>query len=462
MPRLIPRLLRALERARTRPPRSTRASPALSPRPLQEAKRVFTRPEEVDISPTGRTKSVLLDRKALRLIYSHARYQRSKTLAPYIYVSKSRWEAKQMRGRAPLGVTPREMTQEERSFYANPYLRMLGSPLRQCFHTNWLLPRELLIRMTPMLLPSAPNERQRCSFLPSGLEHPALTPFAGGRSGYLLCNKSVIDSVKDKGSYKRFAPEGITNITMHPLITQQIGHLLRVRVIQELQLLARRLLRRRRLAKPDEPPLLRRLTRAEWNEIKTYGVIPHRNAVAVLVAPPPNKDPESRTRPTPAVTSMPDSTEDAAAKESSTSLRLSVMHLTGQDQPWPDSDELPDIVPPSRVPLYNGVALFPSLAQRAALHAALGEVLKAERTTRLMTASQRKPLDSASSTDSAPYRTKGDQKASHAVLVCSDEKTLLKGDTVPLAIALWRVRMWEGEFDDGSYVDWMAEPPRTA
>ncbi|KAH9899732.1 hypothetical protein C8Q73DRAFT_332384 [Cubamyces lactineus] len=139
MPRLIPRLLRALDHARSRVPRSTRRpSPPLLRPPNP---RTFTRPEDVDISPRGRTKSILLDRDALRLIYRHSRYQRSKSVAPQVHVSKARWKAKQMRGRAPLGVLPREMTEEERSFYANPYLRMLGSPLRQCFHTGWLLPR---------------------------------------------------------------------------------------------------------------------------------------------------------------------------------------------------------------------------------------------------------------------------------------------------------------------------------
>jgi len=39
---------------------------------------------------------------------------------------------------------------------------------------------------------------------------------------------------------------------------------------------------------------------------------------------------------------------------------------------------------------------------------------------------------------------RGDQKASHAFLLYSDENTSRRVDTVPAAIALWRVRMWEG------------------
>ncbi|KAI9000879.1 hypothetical protein BD414DRAFT_532689 [Trametes punicea] len=318
------------------------------------------------------------------------------------------------------------MTEEERTFHANPYLRMLGSPLRQCFYTGWLLPRELLVRMTPMLLPvSSPSQRPQSAFLPSGMEHPKFAPFEGGRSSYTLCYKPVVQAVLDRGLYKRFSPDGIP-MTMHPLITQQIGHILRVRVLQELQLLARRLLRRRRLAKADEPSCLRRLTRAEWNEIRMSGVIPYKNAVAVLVVPPPNKDPETKMRPPPATTSMPNP-EDLVPKEFPRSLPLSVLYPTSVDERWSKDEELSDIVPPSRVPLYNGVSLFPSRTQRAALHAALGEVLKAERTTRLVTGSRPALSPEGSSSGSGPTRARGDSKASHAVLVCCDEKTILRG-----------------------------------
>ncbi|KAH9899733.1 hypothetical protein C8Q73DRAFT_787585 [Cubamyces lactineus] len=247
---------------------------------------------------------------------------------------------------------------------------------------------------------------------------------------------------------------------MHPLVTQQIGHLLRVRVLQELQLLARLLLRRRRSAKPDEPPLLRRLSRAEWNEIKATGVIPHKGAVAVLVVPPPNRDPVTKSRPTPSASPSP--TPDAlASKELPSTLPLSVLHPTAEEERPPSEGELPDAVPPSRVPLYNGATLFPSPTQRAALHAALGQVLRAEATIRLMTRS-RPVLSPQESAEGGPVRAKGDQKASHAILVCSDEKTLLRGDTAPLAVALWRIRMWEGGLDDSVLAEWMAGLPLTA
>ncbi|KAI0775973.1 hypothetical protein BD413DRAFT_610674 [Trametes elegans] len=442
----------AVEQASVPPP-----SP-VTPPPFR-VKRVELRPEEVDISPHGRTKSILLDRAAVRLIYKHARYHPSKSLAPLVYVSKPRWRAKQLQGRAPLDDAPRQMTEEERSLYANPYLRILGSPLRECFQTGWLLPRELLIRMAPMLLPTAPHEKRKCAFLPDGLEHPSSRPVKGGQSHYLLCYSPVLDLVRERGGYKRFTPEGVGLMTMHPLVTHQVGHLLRVRVLHELQLLARRLLHRRHLAKPDEPPLLRRLTRAEWKEIRTTGVVPFKNAVAVLIVPPPNRSVETGTRPTPYVATTPNP-DALRAGDLPKSLPLSVLHPTAEDEWWPEDEDLPGSVPPARVPLYNGVTLFPAPTQRAALHRALGEVLQAERTSRLVTNS----AASEGAPRSAWTPAKGDQKASHAILVCSDEKTLLRADTVPLAIALWRIRLWEGDAipGDGQHVDWMADPPSKA
>lgn len=57
----------------------------------------------------------------------------------------------------------------------------------------------MLIRMTPMLLPTPPSEKPKCTFLPSGLEHPAFSRFQGGRSGYVLCYKRALESVRERG-----------------------------------------------------------------------------------------------------------------------------------------------------------------------------------------------------------------------------------------------------------------------
>lgn len=50
-----------------------------------------------------------------------------------------------------------------------------------------------------MLLPTPPSEKPKCTFLPSGLEHPAFSRIQGGRSGYVLCYKRTLESVRERG-----------------------------------------------------------------------------------------------------------------------------------------------------------------------------------------------------------------------------------------------------------------------
>ncbi|RPD67022.1 hypothetical protein L227DRAFT_11615 [Lentinus tigrinus ALCF2SS1-6] len=454
MPRLIPRLLRSLEHARSlprKPPRRTAPQRRKKDPPIT---RVFTRPEEVGIAPTGRRQSILLDRKAVRLIYRHARYEREKAPAPQISVSKTQWAAKQRRGRAPLGVIPKEMTREERQFFANPYLRMLGSPLRKCLVSEYLLPRDLLIGMTPMLLP---NERGKTAFLPAGISNPR--DQTGGKMRYILCWKSVVEHLKQTGIFKRWRTSSASEISMHALIVQQIGHELRMRVLLELDILEQRL---RRVQQPSSPPLLRWLTRGEWNAIKTNGMVPFDNAIAVLVVPPLNKDLNSKNRPKPHDSSEPPEDLLDPSPSRPQSLPLSVLYPTTAKEDFCKVDVL-DLLPPARVPIYNGVPLFPSRKQRAALRAALGRVLTAEHFAKrgLGQRSLRATEDSDQS-DLSGQVVKGDQKASHAVLVCSDERTIFRGDTVPLAIALWRLRMWEASEDDkDAMINWTMPESRT-
>lgn len=94
-----------------------------------------------------------------------------------------------------------------------------------------------------------------------------------------------------------------------------------------------------------------------------------------------------------------------------------------------------------RAPLYNGTTLFPSRTQRAALHKALCDVLLVERRARW-----REEGTSKSSPEKGDKWARGEAKASHAFVLCSNAKSIMRSDAVPLSIALWRLRMWE---DDG-------------
>lgn len=230
------------------------------------------------------------------------------------------------------------------------------------------------------------------------------------------------------------------------MFEQHIDHLLRVRVLQELELLALRL--QARPHRSDEIPVVRRLTRAEWKQIKETGVIPFENAAAVLVVPPVNKNPATKQRPEPSTSAEPIE-EDKREVPDKPLPPVATMHVTSPTPPIDALVKSEQFLPPAKVPLYNGISAFPSRRQRAALHKALNDVLAVERRARWRETG-RPDTKSASESNGESVETKdkwarGDQKASHAYIIFSDAKTMLRADTVPLATALWRIRLWEGD-----------------
>lgn len=234
-------------------------------------------------------------------------------------------------------------------------------------------------------------------------------------------------------------------MSLHGRLAQQIGHLLRLRVLQEMELLAARLRCARRT---DEKPasLLRRLTRSELRQIKDTGVPPYPSAVAVLIVPPLNKDPTTKERPVPNRTGLPDPNETRVPVKPIPPLS-ELLHTSDSTTEYENPD-LASILPSSKVPLYNGVTLFPSRPQRAALHTALHELLLVEHRARQHPPGKpdndnRDGLISKDAGADRPHTYKA-RKMSHAYVLYSDATTLLRADAVPLAIALWRVRLWEG------------------
>ena len=189
-----------------------------------------------------------------------------------------------------------------------------------------------------------------------------------------------------------------------PSIIAQIGHLLRLRVIQEVELLTARLQARPQAA--CETPLVRRLTRAELSALRATGALPYEDVAAVIVLPPLNKATETGSRPAPNTTPLPDS----SSAQSTSKLPLSELIPSCADG---GIDLLPVEAGRRRTPLYNGVALFPSREQRAALHEGLSRLLAVERQSRFR---QRARASSSDESRDAP-RVKGHDKASHAFVI---------------------------------------------
>lgn len=264
------------------------------------------------------------------------------------------------------------------------------------------------------------------------------------------------------------------NVIVHTRLAQQIGHLLRVRVVQELVLLSERLRHRPQFAAAH--PVLRKLTRAEFQKAKETGVAEWEGAVALIVVPPLMKDLKTGKRVEASMTPAPPQ-EEGEVVVKRPPFPPFVMLDVGEKSEDRGTDEEADLLPSPKIPLYNGVSLFPSRPQRAALHEALNKVLSSEVHARqvegLINKSRSKSGAGAVPSVTEPpqavaddprkqpvsKRAKGDAKASHAYLLFSDKHTVLRTDTVPLAIALWRVRMWEGGGWDNPYAQhWKLKP----
>ncbi|KAA1466246.1 hypothetical protein DENSPDRAFT_831028 [Dentipellis sp. KUC8613] len=420
MPRLIPRLL---QRLRSLP------SPAPSPRianlPSKRNKDLSLQKQlTADFTHVGRSShSILLD--SSNPIIHRKDYKRHKARPPRFGLLPSRdtsTPAAEVRDES----TPRAPSEWERKWWANPYLRMLTSPIRQCVVTSRHLPTDFLIRMSPRRLSSPRIGRTTYAMLPDGVEHPKFKRRFSGNAYYIACRQAAVNEIIPRGVARLFRQ----NYTVLPSLGPYIGHLLRLRVLQELELLGNRLQYKKRNS--EQIPVLRRLTRSEFKDVKETGIIPYDDAVAILVVPPLNRDPVQKDRPTPNRTSLPDKPEKTPAPKRP-SPPLSTLYPVAQDHHFED---LPDTLCSPKVPLYNGISLFPSRPQRAALHQLLTRLLKVEFLNVRKTTKPRRETPRA--------RITGDDKASHAFLLCSSPNNLERADAVPLAIALWRLRMWEG------------------
>ena len=257
---------------------------------------------------------------------------------------------------------------------------------------------------------------------PDGILHSKYTHRKAGRASYILCWRPAVLKLQ-KGGFKRISP----HVTYSPRLPDYIAHLLRLRVLQEFELLAERLEYRVRTFKQQKAystVILRRLTRAEWGLMRSSGFVPYQNALAVLIVPPVNKDVVTRTRPKGSMSAAPTEVDTKPATRP-----LSVL--------MPASDNMDtELAPQAVVPLYNGTTAFPDRFQRSALYSILVRILVSERF-------EKKQLRDAGA--SPPRNGVELSKASHAFLLCSDEDTGKRGDVAGVARALWRLRMFEGE-----------------
>ncbi len=283
--------------------------------------------------------------------------------------------------------------------------------------------------------PSKNKELTVATLVPDGVLHPKyVSRKAGGGAAYVLCSRKAVESLQP-GSNKRIAGK----VFLPPNFSEYIAHLLRLRVLQELELLTERLEWAVRSGKNlnNSAVILRRLSRDEWGLFRSSGTIPFPSAVAVLILPQPNRDPVTKERPKPSMSALPPNDEERPEDLPP----LSVLMPKSTDSLAIEIDVLPQL----DIPLYNTITAFPSRSQRAALYHFFTRILAAERFLKRLHCKDRKKLDLQEVGHGTNEKDMTFGKGSHAFLLCSDAENVRRGDCAAVARALWRLRMYESE-----------------
>ncbi|KAL1735846.1 hypothetical protein EV714DRAFT_279868 [Schizophyllum commune] len=359
-------------------------------------------------------------------------YVRHKRLPPIPRLSRRRNAKRDTSGDSLRDMNvdpPREMTREERDWFASPYLRMLASPLRKCAVTGRYMPSDFLIRLLPMKLPASRASRIRAIIVPDGLQHPRFESKRRGKAGYVTCWAEVLAQGPQRGTAGKIMHGGGM---ISPVLLDQTLHLLRVRVLQELEVLRLALVREHPKRREGcTSPIVRRLTRAELAHIREFDTIPYPDAIAVLMCPPVNCNPSTRARPDGDMSASPPSEAGMTVKPTRSPPPHSTLHPVAPIEPAPEGIEPHS---PHLIPLYHSLALFPHPAHRRKLHELLSAIIARERTIR------------PPSNDSPAAVDSKQRKASHAYLITSNAETVGRGvDVAALGIALWRLRMLSGQ-----------------
>ncbi|KAL1737620.1 hypothetical protein HDZ31DRAFT_21647, partial [Schizophyllum fasciatum] len=240
---------------------------------------------------------------------------------------------------------PREMTREERDWFASPYLRMLASPLRKCAVTARYMPQDFLVRLLPMTLPASRVGRSRAIIVPDGLQHARFAAKRRGKAGYITCWPEVFSQASKRGAVGKIMHGGGL---LSPALLAEVLHLLRVRVLQELEVL-RIALENERPQRGEEraTPIVRRLTRAELSHIRESDTIPYPDSIAILMCPPVNRSTATRARPEGSMSALPPTEPTPTTPPSRLAPPHSTLHPVSPPEPAPEGLEphAPHLIP---------------------------------------------------------------------------------------------------------------------
>jgi hypothetical protein len=101
---------------------------------------------------------------------------------------------------------------------------------------------------------------------------------------------------------------------------------------------------------------------------------------------------------------------------------VATLYPVSRESPLPTNFQYRDVLPSAKVPLYNVLGLFPHISQRARFYQLLEQVQAI--------CDLAQPIDDS-------------LKNSHAFLFSSNSEIVKLGDMASLAIAMWRVYLYE-------------------
>lgn len=202
----------------------------------------------------------------------------------------------------------------------------------------------------------------------------------------------------------------------------------------------------------QESPVVRRLRRDELQNVRSSNKMspqPSERVAVILVLPPTNKKfakPKEKQHEGP----VPEATLEIFLPKQRWPLLEMVNAVPGNAEHSPP-------VSGGEVPLYNCITMFPDREQRERLHRAVLGLLGAERKRLWRSSGPERHKGICLESLLHPTSLKVSQghsegsKHSHAFVISSCLTKKLQPDVVPLAIAMWRVAMWEGCTPDGAH-----------
>lgn len=253
--------------------------------------------------------------------------------------------------------------------------------------------------------------------MPDGLQHPKFTARRSNRSVHVVCSRQAISLIVENNKLEHIP----FYVTIPPNLASHVSHLLRLRVLQELEVFLTHLEAKPKRDIAANPPI-RRLSKEEWKNIEEQRTIPQQDAAAVITVSPISPDVEPSMSPSP----LPQDPD----VELNHSLTVANMYPASRYSDLPSNFQYRDVLPSAKIPLYDSLALFPHKSQRAVLLRLLGQAQSIHENA----------LGHRGESGVLPEYL-------DAYLLCSNSDIARLGDMVGVATALWRVYMYERDND---------------